>query len=65
VVRRVLAEMTREERAAQSMPPPDVPIQPEQLAGAVVDFVKDDGLAVRVLLWPDGEEPRLMPAEGP
>jgi NAD(P)-dependent dehydrogenase (short-subunit alcohol dehydrogenase family) len=62
-VRRALANMTQEERAAQSMPPPDVPIRPEQIGDAVVEFVRDDALAGRVMLWPDGEEPRLIPGD--
>ena len=62
-MRRALAEMTEEERAAQSMPPPDVPIRPGQLGEAVVESVRDETLAGRVMLWPDGGAPRLMPDE--
>jgi NAD(P)-dependent dehydrogenase (short-subunit alcohol dehydrogenase family) len=62
-VRQALARMTEEERMAQSMPPPAVLIQPEEIADAVVMFVRDDTLAGRVMLWPDDEPQRLVPVD--
>jgi NAD(P)-dependent dehydrogenase (short-subunit alcohol dehydrogenase family) len=62
-VRRALARMTEEERMAESMPPPAVLIQPEEIADAVVMFVRDDTLAGRVMLWPDDEPQRLIPVD--
>lgn len=62
-VRRALAEMTPEGRDAQPMPPPDVPIPPEQIGDVVLGLVRDETLAGRVMLWPDGEAPRLMPKD--
>jgi NAD(P)-dependent dehydrogenase (short-subunit alcohol dehydrogenase family) len=62
-VRQALARMTEEERRAQSMPPPAVLIQPEEIADAVVMFVRDDTLAGRVMLWPDDEPQRLVPVD--
>ena len=62
-VRRALARMTEEERMAESMPPPAVLIQPEEIADAVVMIVRDDTLAGRVMLWPDDEPQRLVPID--
>jgi NAD(P)-dependent dehydrogenase (short-subunit alcohol dehydrogenase family) len=62
-VRRALARMTEEDRRAESMPPPAVLIQPEEIADAVVMFVRDDTLAGRVMLWPDDEPQRLVPID--
>src|SRR5215207_3174735 len=59
-VRQALAQMTEEERLAQSMPPPAVLIQPEEIADAVVMFVRDDTLAGRVMIWPDDEPQHLV-----
>jgi NAD(P)-dependent dehydrogenase (short-subunit alcohol dehydrogenase family) len=59
-VQRALAEMTQEERARQAFPPPDVLIQPEEIAAAVVMFVRDETLAGRVMIWPDGDPWRLV-----
>lgn len=36
-------------REAQSMPPPPVLIQPDEIADAVVMFVRDEALAGRVM----------------
>ena len=62
-VHRALAEMTQEERAAQSMPPPAVLIQPDEVADAVEVFIRDDTLAGRVMIWPDSEPRRLVPID--
>lgn len=64
-VRRALAEMTAEERASLAFPPPPVLIQPDEIAGVVVRFVRDETLAGRVMVWPDGEPPRLIAADAP
>ena len=62
-VRRALAGMTVEERMAQSMPPPAVLIQPEEIADAVVMFIRDDALAGRVMIRPDDGPQRLVPVD--
>ena len=62
-VHEALARMTEQERAAQSMPPPAVLIQPDEIADAVGMFVRDDTLAGRVMIWPDGEQRRLVPID--
>jgi hypothetical protein len=62
-IRRALAEMTLEERAEQAFPPPAVLIQPEEIAAAVVMFIRDETLAGRVMIWPDGEPWRLVPPD--
>ncbi|HET7270249.1 MAG TPA: SDR family oxidoreductase [Rubrobacter sp.] len=62
-VHEALARMTEEEKMAQSMPPPTVLIQPEEIADAVVMFVRDDTLAGRVMVWPDGGPQRLVPGD--
>jgi len=36
-------------------------IQPEEIADAVLMFIRDDTLAGRVMVWPDGEPWRLVP----
>jgi NAD(P)-dependent dehydrogenase (short-subunit alcohol dehydrogenase family) len=59
-VRRALDEMTAEERESLAFPPPPALIQPEEIADVVVRFVVDETLAGRVMLWPDGEQPRLI-----
>jgi NAD(P)-dependent dehydrogenase (short-subunit alcohol dehydrogenase family) len=63
-VRKSLAGMGAEERAQFDFPPPAVLIQPEQIAELVVMFVRDESLAGRVLVWPDGEPWRLLPIHG-
>jgi hypothetical protein len=60
-VRKSLAKMSAEQRAQQDFPPPAVLIQPEQIAELVVMFVRNDRLAGRVVVWPDGEPWRLLP----
>lgn len=62
-VKRALAALTAAERAALEYPPPPVLIQPDQIADAVLMFVRDDTLAGRVMLWPDGEQWRLVPLD--
>ena len=53
-----LAQMTAAERAAAPAPLP-----PEEVAGAVVEFVRDEGLTGRVMvMWP-GEPARLLDPE--
>lgn len=60
-VQRALATMTPEELEQQSFPPPPVLIRPEEIADAVVMFIRDNALAGRVMIWPDGEPWRLVP----
>ncbi len=55
--------MTPQEIQQQAFPPPPVLIQPREIAEAVMMFVQDEGLAGRVMLWPDGEPWRLVPIE--
>lgn len=62
-VQRSLAAMSQEERAAFSFPPPAVLIQPEEIAEAVMMFIRDQTLAGRVLVWPDGEPWYLVPLD--
>jgi NAD(P)-dependent dehydrogenase (short-subunit alcohol dehydrogenase family) len=64
-VREALAQMAEEEKLAQTMPPPAVLIQPEEIADAVMMFVQDDTLAGRVMVWPDDEPQRLVPVDDP
>ena len=53
--REELARMTPTQRAAMPAPRP-----PEEIAGAVVEFIRDEDLAGRVMvMWP-GEPPRLL-----
>ncbi len=42
---------------------PAVMIQPEEIADAVVDFIRDDSLVGRVMLCYEGEPRRLVPVE--
>jgi NAD(P)-dependent dehydrogenase (short-subunit alcohol dehydrogenase family) len=59
-VRRSLAGMTDDERA-------EVPelVPAEEIASLVLDLVRDETLAGRVLIRPAGGRPELMPVEGP
>jgi len=59
-VQRSLAEMTDEERA-------DVPelVPPEAVAGGVLDLIRDDTLAGRILVWFAETDPYLLPPEVP
>jgi NAD(P)-dependent dehydrogenase (short-subunit alcohol dehydrogenase family) len=54
-VERSLVTMTPAEMAQLAVPPPPVLIQPEEIADAVVMFIRDAALAGRVMVWPDGE----------
>jgi NAD(P)-dependent dehydrogenase (short-subunit alcohol dehydrogenase family) len=60
-VHKSLARTSAGERARMDFPPPAVLIQPEQIAELVLMFVRDESLAGRVLVWPDGEPWRLIP----
>jgi NAD(P)-dependent dehydrogenase (short-subunit alcohol dehydrogenase family) len=64
-VRRALDEMTAEERGSLAFPPPPVLIQPDEIAEVVVTFVRDETLAGRIMVWPDGEPLRLIAADAP
>ena len=59
-VQRSLAGMTGEERAQV---PPLVPA--DAIADGVLDLIRDDSLAGRILVWFANEEPYLLPAEVP
>jgi NAD(P)-dependent dehydrogenase (short-subunit alcohol dehydrogenase family) len=52
---RELAEMTAEQRAAE-----DPLVDPDELADAVVELIRDDALAGRVVLLPRGGPRRLL-----
>ncbi len=60
MVQRTRAEMSPEEWQAVA---PTVMLQPEEIAGAVVQFVRDETLAGRVMLCYEGETQRLVPIE--
>lgn len=60
-----LARMATEEKEQMAFPPPPVLIQPEEIAEAVMMFVRDDTLAGRVMIWPDGEAWQLIPVRVP
>lgn len=62
-VRRTLATMTAEEHESLAFPPPPVLIKPDEIAEVVVMFVRDETLAGRVMIWPDGESRRLVPVD--
>jgi NAD(P)-dependent dehydrogenase (short-subunit alcohol dehydrogenase family) len=59
--RRSRAEMTPEER--EKLPP--VPLRPEEIADAVVMFVKDETMAGRVMIWPEGGPWQIVPVDAP
>jgi NAD(P)-dependent dehydrogenase (short-subunit alcohol dehydrogenase family) len=59
--RRSRAEMTPEER--EKLPP--VPLRPEEIADAVVMFVKDETMAGRVMIWPEGGPWQIVPVHAP
>ena len=60
MVQRTRAEMSPEEWQAIA---PAVMLQPEEIADAVVQFVRDETLAGRVMLCYEGETRRLVPIE--
>jgi len=62
-VRRTLEEMPVEKQKSLSFPPPDVLIQPDEIADIVLEFIGDGTLAGRVMIWPDGEQRRLTPVD--
>jgi NAD(P)-dependent dehydrogenase (short-subunit alcohol dehydrogenase family) len=59
-VRRELEQMTEDERAAV----PEL-VSPDAIAGGVLDLIRDDSLAGRVLVWFAEEKPYLLPAAVP
>jgi NAD(P)-dependent dehydrogenase (short-subunit alcohol dehydrogenase family) len=59
-IKEYLAQAPAEELGKLDFPPPAVLIPPEQLAELVIMFARDDTLAGRVLIWPDGEPWRLV-----
>jgi NAD(P)-dependent dehydrogenase (short-subunit alcohol dehydrogenase family) len=60
--RRSRAAMTPAERG-KLVPP--VLLRPEEIAGAVVMFVKDEAMAGRVMLWPEGAPWQIVPLDAP
>jgi NAD(P)-dependent dehydrogenase (short-subunit alcohol dehydrogenase family) len=62
-VRRTLGEMPVEEQRSLSFPPPQVLIQPDEIADVVLEFIRDETLAGRVMIWPDDEQRRLIPTD--
>ncbi|MCH6556156.1 MAG: SDR family NAD(P)-dependent oxidoreductase, partial [Chloroflexi bacterium] len=60
MVQRTRAEMSPEEWQAIA---PAVMLQPEEIADAVVQFVRDETLAGRVMLCYEGETQRLVPVK--
>ena len=63
-VQQSLARMSAAERAAQPFPPPAILIQPDQIAEAVLLFARDETLAGRVMIWPDGQPWQLIAPDG-
>ncbi len=58
---RTLRELTEEEWPASEAPV--IMLEPEEIADAVVDLIRDDALAGRVLLYYEGQARRLVPVE--
>jgi 3-oxoacyl-[acyl-carrier protein] reductase len=58
-IKAVVASMTLEQRKARLVP--EVLIEPEEIAGAVLTLATDESLAGRVLVWFGGQPPRLIP----
>jgi NAD(P)-dependent dehydrogenase (short-subunit alcohol dehydrogenase family) len=54
------AQMSVEERA--SLP---TPLQPADIAEGVIEFLTDDSLAGRVMLWPEDQPRHLIPVDAP
>jgi NAD(P)-dependent dehydrogenase (short-subunit alcohol dehydrogenase family) len=63
----VLATIAELESAAAELPPPlrDDLIEPEEIADAVVELIRGDDLAGRVMVCWGGRPRRLLPNEGP
>ena len=61
-VRQRIAELEAE---GEELPGPlqDVLLEPEEVAGAVLDFITDETAAGRVLVLSGGQQPKLLPAE--
>ena len=59
-VRRELEQMAQDERAAV----PEL-VSPDAIAGGVLDLIRDDSLAGRVLVWFAEQEPYLLPPDVP
>jgi NAD(P)-dependent dehydrogenase (short-subunit alcohol dehydrogenase family) len=66
-VRERFAAMSPEERAAATdgfgRPAPDRFLEPDEVAAAALDLIRDDELAGRTLVMWCGEAPRLLPAD--
>ncbi|KKL66052.1 hypothetical protein LCGC14_2148820 [marine sediment metagenome] len=60
MVQRTRAERSTEEWQAIA---PAVMLQPEEIADAVVELIRDDSLAGRVMLYYEGETRRLVPVK--
>jgi NAD(P)-dependent dehydrogenase (short-subunit alcohol dehydrogenase family) len=60
MVQRVHGSLSREEWEAIA---PPVMLQPQDIADAVVELIRDDGLAGRIMLCYEGEPRRLVPNE--
>ena len=60
-VRDYLSELSEDEQAALPVPPPAVLVEPDDLAQGVVDFVADESLAGRIMVFWGGEPPHLLP----
>ena len=58
---RTLAEMAKDQWPASKAPA--VMREPEEIADAVVELIRDDSLAGRVMLYYEGEERRLVAVE--
>jgi NAD(P)-dependent dehydrogenase (short-subunit alcohol dehydrogenase family) len=58
--RRSRAEMTPEEREELV---PSVLLQPEEIAEAVMMFVRDESMAGRVMIWREGEPWQIIPLD--
>ncbi len=60
--RRSRAQMTPQEQ--EKLVPP-VLLQPEEIAEAVVMFAKDETMAGRVMIWPEGGPWQIVPLDAP
>ena len=55
--------LTPEQRDAMNVP--TVLISPEEIAGVALRLIADESLGGRVLVWLNGQRPRLIPAGDP